>query len=92
MKPSQHTISEPVEPTLSEMSGWLQSLHRLHLRLAPRFARPKVHQRVLLYLQAIRSSLSRKNGWQIAEHARLASPDGMQRLLSRAGCRSRRRA
>lgn len=84
MKPSQHIISEPVEPNLSEMCTWLQSLFHLHQRLRPHFARPEVHQRVLLYLQAIMSDIPRKNGWQIAEHARQSRPYGMQRLLSRA--------
>ncbi len=32
----------------------------------------------------ILSDTSRKNGWQLAEHAREARPDGMQRLLSQA--------
>ncbi len=30
------------------------------------------------------SDTERKNGWQLAEHAREARPDGMQRLLSSA--------
>ncbi len=36
------------------------------------------------YLQAVLSEIPRKNGWQIAEHARQARPYGIQRLLSRA--------
>jgi SRSO17 transposase len=60
------------------------SLNQLHQRLRPHFARPEVRQHALLYLQAILSDIPRKNGWQIAEHARLARPYGMQRLLSRA--------
>jgi len=32
----------------------------------------------------ILSETARKNGWQLAEHAREGSPDGMQRLLSDA--------
>jgi SRSO17 transposase len=39
---------------------------------------------VLAYLQGILSDTSRKNGWHLAEHAREARPDGMQRLLSHA--------
>jgi SRSO17 transposase len=60
------------------------SLRLLHQRLRPRFARPETHQHVLLYLQAIMSDIPRKNGWQIAEHARQLRPYGMQRLLSQA--------
>ena len=61
----------------------MRLLH-LHQRLRPYFARPEVYQHALLYLQAIMSDIPRKNGWQIAEHARQARPYGMQRLLSRA--------
>ncbi|MDQ2905091.1 MAG: IS701 family transposase [Chloroflexota bacterium] len=56
----------------------------LHARLRPHVARPEVHHHVLLYLQAILSDIPRKNGWQIAEQARQARPDGIQRLLSQA--------
>jgi SRSO17 transposase len=59
-------------------------LRQLHQRLAPYFARPQVRQHALGYLQAIMSDIPRKNGWQIAEHARQLRPYGMQRLLSRA--------
>jgi SRSO17 transposase len=84
MKHSQHITVEQAQPSLGEMGHWLESLFHLHQRLRPRFARPEVHQHVLLYLQAILSDIPRKNGWQIAEHARQGRPYGMQRLLSRA--------
>jgi SRSO17 transposase len=84
MKHAQHSTSEQGGPSLGEMGNWLQSLLHLHQRLSPRFARPEVRQHVLLYLQAILSDIPRKNGWQIAEHARQPRPYGMQRLLSRA--------
>lgn len=84
MKSVHYTTSDPVEPELREISRWYHRLHCLHQRLAPRFARPEVRQQVLLYLQAILSEVPRKNGWQIAEHARQTCPAGMQRLLSRA--------
>ncbi len=84
MKYSEHITLEEARPSLGEMGRWLQSLLHLHQRLRPHFARPEVHQHVLLYLQAILSDIPRKNGWQIAEHARQGRPYGMQRLLSRA--------
>lgn len=59
-------------------------MRQLHARLAPHFARPEPRRHALLYLQALISEIPRKNGWQIAEHARQAHPYGMQRLLSRA--------
>ena len=81
MKHPQHTTSEQAELTLSTIGTWVMSLHQLHQRLCPRFARPQTRQHLLLYLQALLSDIPRKNGWQIAEHAR---PYGRQRLLSRA--------
>ncbi len=53
----------------------MQSLFCLHTRIAPRFARSEPRRRVLAYLQGILSDISRKNGWQLAEHAREARPD-----------------
>jgi hypothetical protein len=57
MKHHQHTTSEPAERTLRTIGTWVMSLHHLHQRLRPRFARPEVHQHVLLYLQAILSDI-----------------------------------
>ncbi len=70
--------------TPADVCRWVQALFRLHARIAPRFARPEPRRRVLAYLQGILSETERKNGWQLAEHAREARPDGMQRLLSHA--------
>jgi SRSO17 transposase len=84
MKQHYHTTAEPVETTIKAMSGWLSQLHALHHHLRPYFARPRPHHHALLYLQAILSEIPRKNGWQIAEHARQPQPYGIQRLLSHA--------
>jgi SRSO17 transposase len=84
MKPSQHTIPSPLLTTLSDVMRWRSSLLQMHARLACYFARPEPYQRLLRFVQAILSSVERKNGWQVAEHAREATPYGMQRLLSQA--------
>ena len=84
MKPQQHTISIGARTTLRDLVHWAQALSQLHARIAPRFARPEPRRRALSYLQGLLSSVERKNGWQLAEHAREATPYGMQRLLSRA--------
>lgn len=84
MKQFHHTTATSVETTLSAMSRWLLCLNSLHQRLRPHFARIEPHQHALRYLQAVLSEIPRKNGWQIAEHARLPQPYGIQRLLSRA--------
>src|SRR5438874_4755718 len=84
MKQDKNTTRTQTKTTASDVCHWAQTLFRLHERLAPRFARPEPHRRVLAYLQGILSETSRKNGWQLAEQAGEARPDGMQRLLSQA--------
>src|SRR5438876_10229074 len=84
MKQAHHTTAAATETTFSEVWRWAQELERLHTRIAPRFARPEPRRRALAYLRGILSSIERKNGWQLAEHAREATPYGMQRLLSQA--------
>jgi SRSO17 transposase len=59
-------------------------LEAVHARIAPRFARAEPRRRVLGYLRGLLGAVTRKNGWQLAEHAGEATPDGMQRLLSTA--------
>src|SRR5205823_12614349 len=84
MKYSYHSTALQEGPTPQQITSWSQTLRQWQRRLAPLFARPEVLDHALLYLQAILSDIPRKNGWQIAEHARQARPYGMQRLLSRA--------
>src|SRR5579859_5299354 len=84
MKLSNHTTPTEPQTTVVDVVRWAQELERLHARIAPRFARPEPRRRALAYLQAILSDTARKNSWQIAEHAREARPDGMQRLLASA--------
>jgi SRSO17 transposase len=84
MKPLQHNTLPAGMTTPAEIVSWQTSLQLLHARLASCFARPEPYARALSYVQAILSDISRKNGWQIAEQAREATPYGMQRLLSQA--------
>jgi SRSO17 transposase len=84
MGQNQHTTPPGKAATLADICRWAQALFRLHARIAPRFARPEPRRRALAYLQGLLSSLERKNGWQLAEHAGESRPDGMQRLLSDA--------
>src|SRR6266566_6929166 len=84
MKQDQYTPFIGMKTTPADICRWAQALFHLHERIAPRFARPQPCRRALLYLQGILSETARKNGWQLAEHAREGSPDGMQRLLSDA--------
>src|SRR5438128_7509571 len=84
MKHHSPTIAQETKTTVTDVVRWTQELDRLHARIAPRFARPEPRRRALAFLHGILSNTSRKNGWQLAEHAREARPDGMQRLLSSA--------
>src|SRR6266478_8716117 len=84
MTHSEHIISEESTTTVADVWRWAETLEKLHARIAPHFARPEPRRRALAYLQGILSEISRKNGWQLAEHAREANPYGMQRLLSSA--------
>jgi SRSO17 transposase len=69
---------------IEEVRGWAAGLEALHARIAGRFVRAEPRQRVLAYLRGLVSNVGRKNGWQLAEHAGEATPDGMQRLLATA--------
>src|SRR5713101_93252 len=84
MKQPQHITFTGAKTTPTQVVQWAQALTHLHARIAARFARPEPRRRALKYLQGILSSIERKNGWQLAEHAGEARPDGMQRLLSSA--------
>lgn len=52
--------------------------------VAPFFGRSEPRLRARAYLRGLLSSLERKNGWSVAEHAGDRTPDGMQRLLNHA--------
>src|SRR5690348_4033800 len=84
VKPSQHITCAGLKTTPTHVASWAYELTHLHRRLVPRFARPEPRRRALLYLQGLLSAVERKNGWQLAEQAREATPYGMQRLLSQA--------
>jgi SRSO17 transposase len=84
MKHPQQIVTVGAKTTFADVWKWGQELERIHARIAPRFARSGPRRRALSYLKGIVSSVKRKNGWQLAEHAGEARPDGMQRLLNSA--------
>src|ERR671931_1080239 len=51
---------------------------------AGRFPRVEPRRHAWAFVRGLLSDLPRKNCWTIAEHARDATPDGMQHLLARA--------
>jgi SRSO17 transposase len=60
-------------------------LDQVHERIAGRFWRSEPRARAREYVSGLVAGLERKNGWTLAEWAGEAGPDGMQRLLRRAG-------
>src|SRR6266511_3599722 len=70
---------------IQEVQAWAAGLDALHARIAGRFVRAEPRRRALAYLKGLLGNVTRKNGWQLAEHAGERTPDGMQRLMSTAG-------
>lgn len=68
----------------AEVEGWRAELGVLHARIADRFRRSEVRERVGRYLAGLLERVERKNGWQLAEHLGEAGPQGVQRLLNAA--------
>ena len=58
-------------------------LDRLVERIAPRFRRVEPRRRAGAYLRGLLVPVERKNGWQLAEAAGDATPDGVQDFLAR---------
>ena len=73
---------EQVEREVIE--GWRAGLPGLHERIAGRFRRSEVRERVQRYLAGLLERVERENGWQLAEHIGEAGPQGVQRLLNAA--------
>ena len=69
--------------TVGTAEGWTRELDALAARIAPRFSRAEPRRRALAYLRGLLAPLGRKNGWQVAEAAGDATPDGVQDFLSR---------
>ena len=63
---------------------WTTAFNKLSQQVRPHFVRPEPHLRTFAYVQALMSSVERKNGWQVAEEIGEAAPYGMQHLLDRA--------
>ena len=66
---------------VAEVARWAEGIERVHECIGGRFRRPEPRRRVLDYLRGLLSPVERKNGWQLAEQAGDATPDGVQRLL-----------
>jgi SRSO17 transposase len=66
------------------LTRWSEALTDLQARIAQRFRRPEVRERVGRYLAGLLARVERKNGWQLAEAMGEREPRAVQRLLSAA--------
>ncbi|HEY7356673.1 MAG TPA: transposase, partial [Ktedonobacterales bacterium] len=69
---------------MPSLNGWSEALAEALARIAPRFARAEVRERVGHYLVGLLDRVERKNGWQLAEALGEQGPQGVQRLLNAA--------
>jgi SRSO17 transposase len=65
----------------STVEQWSAYLEELHGRIAHRFRRPEVKERIRRYLTGLLAEIRRKNGWQVAEAIGEAQPRSTQRIL-----------
>lgn len=70
-----------VDAATSATERWSGYLEDLHTRIAPRFRRPEVKERVRRYLAGLLAEIGRKNSWQMAEAIGEAQPRATQRIL-----------
>jgi SRSO17 transposase len=63
---------------------WADQLEDLLLEAGWIFPRAELRRRAAACVRGLLGPLSRKNGWQLAEHAGDSRPDGQQHLLDRA--------
>jgi SRSO17 transposase len=69
---------------LAVLDRWPEALGDLQARIAGRFRRPEVRERVRRYLAGLFGRVERKNSWQMAEQMGETGPQGVQRLLNAA--------
>lgn len=71
----------PDAATAAVLADGKPELAALCERIAPRFVRAEVRQRLPRYLGTLLAPVERRNGWQIAEQSGEPTPDGVQRLM-----------
>jgi len=69
---------------LEALSEWSSTLKTFQQKLGKHFARSEARLAAFNYIQALLSSVERKNGWQMAEQVGYSNPYRLQHLLGRA--------
>ena len=82
--PKGRMIVSPDAATTTVLEQGAAAFEALWERIAARFARAEVRQRVRPFLAGLLAPIQRRNGWQLAEHLGELAPDGVQRLLNGA--------
>jgi SRSO17 transposase len=77
-------VAEQICAEPDTIEQWSEILDALHQRIAHRFARVEVRERVRRYLAGLLGRVERKNGWQLAEAIGEFGAEGAQRLLNAA--------
>ena len=65
-------------------AGWMRELERVAARIGVFVPRPESRARLGRFLRVTVAGDARRNGWQLAEAAGDATPQGMQRLMASA--------
>jgi SRSO17 transposase len=77
------TVQRQVNGTMSAvLENWPEYLEDLHARIAHRFRRPELRERLRRYLTGLVGDARRKNGWQMAEAMGEVQPRATQRVLN----------
>ena len=66
----------------STVEQWSVYLDQLHARIAHRFRRPELKERVQRYLTGLLAEIQGTNGWQMAQAIGEAQPRSTQRILN----------
>jgi SRSO17 transposase len=69
-------------PVSSTCEQWTEYLEDLHARIAHRFHRSEVRERIRRYFRGLLSDTRRKNGWRMAEATGELQPRSTQRILN----------
>jgi SRSO17 transposase len=77
-------VAEQIGAAPDTIARWSESLDALSQRIARRFARVEVRERVRRYLVGLLGTVERKNGWQLAEAIGAFGAKGAPRLLHAA--------
>jgi SRSO17 transposase len=78
------SLASQLSKEVAQIKSWSDGITIVAERIGVRFSRSEAREQAVKYIEALLSTIERKNGWQIAEEAGEKTPYGMQHLLGRA--------